>query len=524
VEPEDFPGIYAKIDSLYRLSALSDIHLGGISRSDPISTKTYPTLRKCSKSLCCTLDSDGVGLYDPDLADVGAFPPELFLGCPKGGLLEYNDAVDFGLLRTGSCGAIQPFPFAEGHDLTRFDANRLHSGQNAHLTAFLQNPSDSDRTGDVSQEAVSQSTDYLKLRRVLNRFQLIARKGGWPTVPDGRCLKKGDRGERVALLRARLITSGDLDSPDESLDDLFGDELEQAVRKFQGRHGIDVDGIVGPNTIAALNVPVEERLQQIRLNLERLRQSPFGFDQRFILVNTANYELTIVENGQTVMKMRAVVGRPDRPTPVFSAKMTYLVVNPYWHVPARIARQDILPKIRTNPDYLFERNIKVFEVTEGQMVEVDPQTIDWHSVSANSFHYRLRQEPGPLNALGRVKFMFPNKFEVYIHDTSARQLFDKTQRNYSSGCIRIEDPFDLAEYLLRGNEDWTREKILAAVESGKTRIVNLPEPINIHLLYLTAWVDDTGNIQFRSDIYGRDSALAKALSEKQSIIIPVSNS
>ncbi|MFX0203948.1 MAG: murein L,D-transpeptidase, partial [Candidatus Hodarchaeota archaeon] len=272
---------------------------------------------------------------------------------------------------------------------------------------------------------------------------MIAKKGGWPIMPAGPALKKGARGNRVAILRALLKISGDLDCFGESPADFFGDAVEQAVRKFQKRHGLEVDGIVGPITLSALNVPVEKRMQQIRLNMERWREFPYDFGRRYILINTANYELKVVEDGQTIIKRRAIVGRPDRPTPVFSGEMTYLVINPYWYVPSRIATEDILPKIKANSDYLIEQKIRVFEVVEDQIVEVDRKSIDWSIVTGGSFPYKLRQEPGSMNALGRVKFMFPNRFSVYIHDTPARGLFEKTQRHFSSGCIRIEDPVDL---------------------------------------------------------------------------------
>jgi murein L,D-transpeptidase YcbB/YkuD len=319
----------------------------------------------------------------------------------------------------------------------------------------------------------------------------------------------------VSILQKRLVASGDLTPGGEGDSELFDDTLEDAVRNFQQRHGLEADGIVGPRTLAAFNIPVEERLRQIQLNMERWRQFPDDLGERYILVNTANSELKVVENNKLVMAMRTVVGRPDRPTPVLSGQVTELVLNPYWYIPPRIARKDILPKIQKNPNFLSQQRIRVFEALGNQRRPVDPTKVNWSMVTANTLPYWFRQEPGPSNSLGRVKFLFPNKFKVYIHDTPARELFEKTQRNFSSGCVRIEQPVRLAEYVLQRDKDWTPNKIQAVLDSGARQFVTLAEPIPVYLLYWTAWVNDEGVIQFRRDVYGRDRALAKALRDEQ---------
>jgi murein L,D-transpeptidase YcbB/YkuD len=324
-------------------------------------------------------------------------------------------------------------------------------------------------------------------------------------------MRKGDRGERVRVLRTRLIVGGDLGQELNNNGDSFDNALEQAVREFQRRHGLEVDGIVGPATLEALDVSVEERVRQIELNMERWRLLPQDLGQRYVLINIPNFELDVVENGKTVMSMRAVVGRPYRHTPVFSARMTYLVLSPYWNIPPGIAIEDVLPLIRKDPNYLAKHNIKVFQGWGAETKEINPKTVDWTRVSAKNFKYRFRQEPGPQNPLGRVKFMFPNEFNVYIHDTPSQELFTKTERCFSSGCIRIEKPIELAEYVLRGDPEWTREKILAEIEKWVEQVVHLPEPIPVHVLYWTAWVDENGTIQFRKDIYGSDERLNEAL-------------
>lgn len=212
--------------------------------------------------------------------------------------------------------------------------------------------------------------------------------------------------------------------------------------------------------------------------------------------------------------MKVVAGRDYRRTPVFSDKMTYLVLCPYWQVPTGITVKDILPEIRKDPGYLTQKNIKVFQGWGADAREIDPQTVDWSQITAKTFNYRFRQEPGPNNALGRVKFMFPNKFNVYLHDTPSRELFEKTKRAFSSGCIRIEKAIEMAEYVLRGDPKWRRETILAAIEKWTELTVRLPEPIPVHILYWTAWANEDGSIQFRHDIYGRDVLLGEALKEK----------
>jgi len=345
------------------------------------------------------------------------------------------------------------------------------------------------------------------------RYREIAAKGGWPMVPHGSKMQKGDRSERILALSGRLIATGDLDRRFRNSEGLFDDALEQAVRRFQQRHGLEVDGVVGLSTLAALNVPVEERIRQIELNMERWRWLPRDFGQRYILVNIANFELDVVEDGKPLMIMHIVVGRPYRRTPVFSDKITYLVLSPYWHVPKNIAIQDMLSLIRNDTNYLAKHNIKVFQGLGTDTREIDAKTIDWSKVTAENFNYRFRQGPGPMNALGRVKFMFPNKFNVYLHDTPSRELFAKTERAFSSGCIRIEKPIELAEYLLRDDPQWTRDNILAVIDKLVEQTVPLPKLIPIHILYCTAWANEDGSIQFRNDIYGRDKLLDEALRE-----------
>jgi murein L,D-transpeptidase YcbB/YkuD len=355
---------------------------------------------------------------------------------------------------------------------------------------------------------------YKRIRQALARYRKIAEEGGYVFVPQGPKMQMGDRGERIISLRKRLIASGDLPSgpiEDESSFDLA---LDRAVRRFQNRYGLDVDGVVGPASLKELNIPVEDRIQQIVVNMERWRWLPQTLGTRYILVNIANFELEVVEDGQIFISMRAVVGRPYRRTPVFSDKMSCLVFNPYWNVPKGIAAKDILPAVRKNIDYLKEKDIRVYQGWGAEAKEIDPQTIDWSKVTAANIPYRFRQDPGPSNALGRVKFMFPNPYDVYLHDTPARELFSKTERAFSSGCIRVEKAVELAEYVLQGDSKWSHSAIVAAMDRGVEQTIRLPALIDVHLLYWTAWVEEEGTIHFRRDIYERDKALYKALIEE----------
>ena len=353
---------------------------------------------------------------------------------------------------------------------------------------------------------------YARLREKLALYRRIQAEGGWPVIPAGPKLRKGDRDERLALLRERLASIGDLLTEDAEEKDYFDEELEQALRTFQKRHGLTVDGILGQTTLVALNVPVERRVRQILVNMERWRWLPENLGKRYIIVNIANFELEVVENNQEMLSILIIVGKPYRRTPVFSDNMSYLVLNPQWYVPRNIAVKDILPLVKKNPSYLTKNNISLLSSGGGQ--EIDPASVDWSRVNESNFSFTLRQAPGVNNALGRIKFMFPNKHNVYIHDTPARELFKKTERGFSSGCIRIEKPIDLAEYVLKNDSKWTRGKIIEAINTGKEQTLRLPETIPVHILYWTAWADDKGAIQFRNDIYERDADLYAALFEK----------
>jgi L,D-transpeptidase YcbB len=362
-----------------------------------------------------------------------------------------------------------------------------------------------------------EQSSYAKLRQALAQYRGLLLIGEWPQVSSGPFLKKDAKSERVLELRKRLAASGDLAVGKSEGGDLFDDNMEQAVTLFQERHGLKPDGVVGPVTLAALNVPLKHRIRQLELNLERLRWILGNPEQRSIVVNIANFELNVIESGKSVLSMKVVVGKPFQRTPVFTAKMTHLVINPSWNVPDSIARKEILPKIKKDPHYLAEQKMMALREQGFREYEINPETVNWSRITANTLSYKFRQEPGPLNPLGQVKFMFPNRFNVYLHDTPSKRLFSEDVRTFSHGCTRIERPIELAEYLLQDAPGWTRDKLLSTIEEGTEQKVLIPHPLNVHFLYLTAWVDEEGSLQFRNDIYKRDPLLDEALRKKPAL-------
>ncbi len=355
---------------------------------------------------------------------------------------------------------------------------------------------------------------YRRLSRALRTYRRLDVADGWTPIPDGPSLKPGMRDDRIPQVRRRLLQLGDL-ARDSGEPDLFDPGLEDAVLAFQRRHGLEPDGVVGRHTRAALNVLVDDRIRQIIVNMERWRWMPSDLGETHILINMAGFELELVENGSTTLSMRIVVGQPYRQTPVFSSQVRYLEFNPFWNVPRSIAVKDILPKVKKDPAYLVDEGFRVLDGWGPEMAEIDALSIDWSALGQDRLPYRLRQDPGPRNALGRVKFMFPNRFDVYMHDTPSRSLFERTVRTFSSGCIRIEKPLELAERLLADGNGWSAERINALADSGVTKAIRLPRPVPVHLTYLTAWADEDGTIHLRDDIYGRDERLANALFGKQ---------
>jgi murein L,D-transpeptidase YcbB/YkuD len=387
-------------------------------------------------------------------------------------------------------------------------ANRRHRD----LAPVLEAVGSGADPGSLLDGLLPQHPEYRRLVTRLAELRRIRDDGGWPVVDPGATLRPGDSDARVDELRERLRLAGDLGG-DGATGQVYDESLEAAVVRYQSRHGLTADGLVGRATFAALNVPIQERINQIIVNLERWRWLPESLGERYVIVNIAGFRLDVIEQGEPALSMRVVVGRPYRRTPVFSDTIRYLVLNPSWEVPSRIAIQDKLPLIKQNPGYLTEQGFDLLEGWGSDERRIDPAGIDWSTVTGQNFRYRLRQQPGEINALGRVKFMFPNQFSVYLHDTPSRELFGEDVRAFSSGCIRLQEPLALAEVLLRGNPSWSREAIEQAVAGGREQTVTLPQSMPVHLLYWTVWVDPDGALQFRDDIYGRDVPVLRELRE-----------
>jgi L,D-transpeptidase YcbB len=382
------------------------------------------------------------------------------------------------------------------------------------ITSVFEKAIREDKVKESLQGLLPHQDEYTKLRQYLLRYREIAAKGGWPVIPEGKKLRKGETDNRVIPLRERLIIGGYIGPGKKNSGKLFDSALEQAVIRFQKQYGLDTDGVAGRRTLKELNISAEKRTRQIELNMERLRWLSGNLGERYIKVNIADFTLDVVEADRTVLHMKVVVGKPFWHTPVFREKMRYLVLNPPWNVPRSIALEEVIPKIRKDPGFLRRENMKVLKGWDGDGGELDPASLSWADMNEETFRYRFRQNPGPRNPLGTIKFMFPNRFGVYLHDTPSKRLFERSVRSFSHGCIRLEKPLDLAEYVMKKDPKWTRERIIAEIGKGGTKEVRLPDEIMVHILYLTAWVDGEGTLHFRDDIYGRDIKLDEELKKQ----------
>jgi murein L,D-transpeptidase YcbB/YkuD len=353
---------------------------------------------------------------------------------------------------------------------------------------------------------------YQGLKEALKMYEMIAGNGGWSKIPVGETLKVGMKDSlRVPLIIERLMSTKDLQiAPGDGY--TYSDTIASSVKNYQLRNGLDVDGNLGKMTTESMNITAEKRIEQIKVNMERFRWISHDLGEQYIFVNIADFQLRVYEDNKIVLKEKVIVGRPYRKTPVFTSQMMYIVLNPYWTVPPTILYEDMIPEVTKNADYLSSKKIRVFQGNGSNMIEINPDSISWSDMSRNNFTYTLKQDPGSLNALGEVKFMFPNKYNVYIHDTPSKELFNRSERTFSSGCIRLNNPRSLIQYLIPEYLDSDIEKIEKIIDKGKEHTILLTHPINVHILYLTAWVEN-GIVQFRKDIYERDAGVLTALNE-----------
>lgn len=380
---------------------------------------------------------------------------------------------------------------------------------------FLFDAAQSHQLIETLRDALPQTVEYQRLRKALAEYRKLTKKE-WTLIPPGKLISPGKRDRRIPLLRKRLLTTHDLSTQKSGYltdTDLLDKKLTSALKRFQARHGITPTGILGPTTIKALNTSPHKRLRQILLNMERYRWISHTFGKRYIAVNIADFTLRGVDQNQTVLKMPVIVGDLYKQTPVFSSAMNEIVLNPYWYVPKSIIIESLVDKIKNDPSYLANEDFTVLKRIEKKgWQEVAPQEIDWDTLDENNLDLKLRQDPGPNNPLGQIKFLFPNAFSIYLHDTNQKNLFKKGIRTLSHGCIRVAKAVDLFNFVMSNpeqgdNTTWDEDRLNEALNENQEIHIPLKKPLAVHILYETAWVDDQGLIQFRDDIYGRDEAL-----------------
>jgi murein L,D-transpeptidase YcbB/YkuD len=349
-----------------------------------------------------------------------------------------------------------------------------------------------------------QHPEYAALQQALVNLQAQRDKGGWPRVPSG-TYAPGKTNPSVTALRQRLTAAGHLESAAASnTSSAYSSDDEAGVKAFQALHALPATGVADAATLAAMNVPIDDRIRQVELNLERWRWMPNDLGARHLLVNIPYYHLIARENGKAVKDIRVVVGKPANKTPIFSSEMTTVVFSPYWNIPDSIVEGETAPAVARDPAYLAKNNIEILDVSSAGATRVDYSSVNWDDADQLK-HLAFRQQPGPGNALGHVKFLFPNEHAVYLHDTPSDNLFARPGRAFSHGCIRVEEPEALAKYILRGYSEWDDARILEAMHSGVEKHVKLKETIPVHIVYFTAWVDDKGGLHFQPDVYGYDA-------------------
>lgn len=363
---------------------------------------------------------------------------------------------------------------------------------------------------------------FINTMRAAWTYKRIAEAGGWPALPAGTILKAGDKGPLVTTLRQRLALEGGLPGTS-TTNPVFDAELTGAVKRFQARHGLPESGAVRTRTLEALNVPALTRHRQLTASAQRLAGSTFSFGDRYVVVNIPSAAVEAVERGQVARRFVAIAGKVDRPSPTVETRVTAVNLNPTWTVPVSLIKKDIIPHVRKDPSYLEKMKIRILDA-KGQ--EVDPKTLDWSTQSA--VNYTLRQDPGAINSLGQIRIDMPNKHAVYMHDTPKKQLFAQDARFHSSGCVRVADVADFAEWLLRGTNGqagaWTGEAIEAAITSSARQDVRLEKPVPVAWIYLTGYATADGTVHFRDDVYGLDTPKTDPLPEPQVVDVPATAS
>jgi murein L,D-transpeptidase YcbB/YkuD len=397
----------------------------------------------------------------------------------------------------------------------KVDQSKLRTEWDLSINEGPENP-DSLLTVTLGQHQIKQvlegfkpkSPFYDKLKVRLKEYRELSNNGGWNKIPEGETLKKGMSSERIVDVRKYLNITEDFPANADLNSPLFDDELEVAVKKFQFRHNLTQDGAIGKGTLAQMNVSVEDRIGMMRLNLERTRWVLHHPEEDFLIVNIAGFNIKRIQNKEIVYQSRVIVGKNHKESPIFKDEVEYIVFNPTWTLPYSIATHETLPKLKKDPGYLAAKHMEIMD-RNGKIL--DPSSIDFNKYSTGNFPFIIRQKAGSHNALGQVKFIFPNKYAVYLHDTPSRGLFSREDRAFSHGCIRLEDKWELVMSLMNEPEVWNMDKINKILDSGKTTQVNLKKHEDIYILYWTAGVDKDDNLYFERDVYYRDAAVLEAL-------------
>jgi murein L,D-transpeptidase YcbB/YkuD len=352
----------------------------------------------------------------------------------------------------------------------------------------------------LSSEPIFSERTPALIEQAIQQYRQIVANGGWPIVPAGSKLKLGSVSSAVPILRKRLIISGDL-AATAGQSEVYDSWVDAAVRRFQARHGLPADGVLGQYSFAAMNIPASTRLMQLETNLVRLRSMSGYLGDRYVMVNIPAAHIEAVENGRVASRHTAIVGKVDRQTPILNSKIQQINLNPYWTAPKSIVRKDIIPLMQKDPSYLQRNSIRIFG-PDGS--EIPPETIDWNTEEA--VNYMFRQDPGKINAMASVKINFPNPHAVYMHDTPQQGLFGRLMRFESSGCVRVQNVRDLVAWLTKDTPGWNRRQLENVIESGDRVDVELSNPVPVYFTYITAWATPDGVVQFRDDIYHRDGA------------------
>ncbi|MDB5105510.1 MAG: peptidoglycan-binding protein [Fibrobacteres bacterium] len=386
--------------------------------------------------------------------------------------------------------------------------------ENVDFPAYLDQTLREKRDVRVSLQALTPpQVEYARMKYWLGEYRKMEEKGGWPKVPDGPALGPKSNGPRVTGLCLRLRAGGELKGG--GCGEEFTPEMTRAVKEFQGTHGIDTTGIADARTLKQLNVSAQDRIGQIELNLECWRWLPQDLGERHIRVNIADFRLGAYEKDKEAFSMRVVVGRKEDSTPVFSDRVTSVQLNPSWNVPASIAGEEMLPELQKDPEYLSKHEMELLSDWSPSAAVVDPETVDWSGLTEKDFRFRIRQKNGDASALGRIKFVLTNPFNIYLHDTPAKKYFERDKRALSHGCVRLADPMKLAAWVLGPESVWTPERLAADVAKGDETFIPVPgKGLPVHILYWTCFVDPDGGLQFRPDVYGWNRKMEAAIDRK----------